>query len=198
MLYRNIFEMYINGEKNKYKKWIKKQDRPTWDEYFLNIADVVSTRSIDANTKYGCVLVDENNHIVGTGYNSFPRGFPDNKLPNFRTKPNEPDCPKYKKILHSEVNALSNITTKNYSKLTCYLTGVPCVNCLDLLYQNRVTRIVCSRKYSWANEDMEEFIEHFYWMSPLSLETLDERLVFDSLRDFTGVKKLEWVKKRNQ
>ena len=43
--------------------------RPSWDEYFLAIAEEVSRRSPDPNTKHGCVLVDEGNRVLSTGYN---------------------------------------------------------------------------------------------------------------------------------
>ena len=49
-----------------------------WDEYFLKIAEVVKLKSKDKNTQIGVVLVGNNNEIISTGYNSFPRGINDN------------------------------------------------------------------------------------------------------------------------
>ncbi|MFN7337838.1 MAG: cell division protein DedD, partial [bacterium] len=43
--------------------------RPSWDEYFLSIAEMVSRRSPDPNTKHGCVIVDSGKRILSTGYN---------------------------------------------------------------------------------------------------------------------------------
>lgn len=42
--------------------------RPDWPKYFMNIAEVVATRSEDPKTRVGSVLV-KNNRIVSTGYN---------------------------------------------------------------------------------------------------------------------------------
>lgn len=43
--------------------------RPTWQEYFLTIADAVSARADCTRRKVGCVIVDEDHRILATGYN---------------------------------------------------------------------------------------------------------------------------------
>jgi hypothetical protein len=45
-----------------------------WDEYFIQIAEVVKLKSKDIHTHIGVVIVGHNHEIVSTGYNSFPRG----------------------------------------------------------------------------------------------------------------------------
>lgn len=177
--------MFVSDE-----KFIKPVTRPSWDEYFLSLVKPIASRSCDANTKHGCVLVDENNHIVGTGYNSFPRWFNDDILPNFRPE-GESDSPKYKFMVHSEVNAISNLTTKSYKKLTCYLTGIPCVQCLTFLHQNKVDRIVILDKYGWSkSEEESEYWHTIYYESGIKLETLDEYYqVFELGRWFNWIKK---------
>lgn len=42
-----------------------------WDQYFLDIAVEVATRSKDPNTQVGAVITDVNNGIISTGYNGF-------------------------------------------------------------------------------------------------------------------------------
>ncbi|MHC4992639.1 MAG: hypothetical protein ACYTGC_16840 [Planctomycetota bacterium] len=42
-------------------------ERPTWDQYFLALAEQVSTRSPDPNTKHGCVLVAPDRRVISTG-----------------------------------------------------------------------------------------------------------------------------------
>ena len=44
-------------------------NRPSFDEYFLNIAKVVSTRGTCIRRKVGSVAIDHNNYILSTGYN---------------------------------------------------------------------------------------------------------------------------------
>ena len=119
---------------------------PSWDEYFLAIAKQVSTRSKDSQTKHGCVLVDYQNHIVGTGYNSFPAYLPDHELPNTRPA-------KYPWMIHSEKNAIYNKVGK---AATAYCTGPPCFDCLIALYQVGVRRIVVGGEYCWNGRDKEE------------------------------------------
>jgi dCMP deaminase len=49
--------------------------RDTWDDYFLNIADVVRTRSTCLRRQWGAVAVDKKHSIVATGYNGVPSGY---------------------------------------------------------------------------------------------------------------------------
>jgi len=54
--------------------------RPSWENYFLGLAKVVSQRSHDIHTQHGCVITDKSNRILGMGYNGFARGLDDSKL----------------------------------------------------------------------------------------------------------------------
>jgi deoxycytidylate deaminase len=45
------------------------EQRPSWDEYFLALAEQISRRSPDPSTRHGCVLVDADNRVISTGYN---------------------------------------------------------------------------------------------------------------------------------
>lgn len=46
--------------------------RPTWDQYFLDIAEVVASRSTCFRRKVGAVIVHDKK-IVSTGYNGAPK-----------------------------------------------------------------------------------------------------------------------------
>ena len=46
----------------------------TWDDYFIQISQLISEKSRDPSTKCGAVIVDPDNQIVSTGFNGFPRG----------------------------------------------------------------------------------------------------------------------------
>jgi dCMP deaminase len=122
----------------------EKPDRISWEDYFLGLADVVSRRSIDGETKHGCLLVDQHNHIIGLGYNSHGRGLPPS-LPRFR-----PD--KYPWMIHSEENAILNCTVLPWmipGGLTAYITGHPCFRCAYLLRQASIKRVVFSGTKRW-------------------------------------------------
>ena len=75
---------------------------PGWDQYYLQICQVVAGRSKDPNTQIGCVVVGPNHEIRSTGYNSFPRGIRDD-VPERLVRP-----AKYLWIEHAERNAICN------------------------------------------------------------------------------------------
>lgn len=117
--------------------------RPTWDEYFLGLTFVIRKRSHDAETKHGCVIVDNNHHILGTGYNGFPRGMNDSTLPNTRPA-------KYPWMIHSEINAISNCIIKPINAIA-YISGIPCENCVIQLWQNGVETVKYINRYGYTN-----------------------------------------------
>jgi deoxycytidylate deaminase len=48
--------------------------RPSWDEYFMEITNIVKKRSNCIKRKVGCIIVDERDKIIlSTGYNGSPR-----------------------------------------------------------------------------------------------------------------------------
>lgn len=113
-------------------------DIPDWDTYFMGITILTSMRSKDVHTKHGCVLVDSNKHIVGTGFNSYAKGLEDNRLPNTRPLKN-----KIRSLLqHAESNAIKNATIHNLSCCIAYVTGFPCISCLTELYQKDIRALV--------------------------------------------------------
>jgi dCMP deaminase len=117
------------------KKSQQHEDILDWHQYFLNIAEQVALRSKDAQTKVGAVLVDRNHYIISTGYNSFPRGLPDQYLPNLR-----PD--KYIWIKHAEKNCILNCQRRPKSGAILYLTGFPCFQCLTDLWSFNISKII--------------------------------------------------------
>ena len=112
-------------------------DRPTWDSYFMSIAYVVANRSIDPSTKHGCVIVDKNNTILGTGYNSPPRGMDDKYIPLTRPE-------KYDWIVHAEEAAIVNSasTGTKTAGSTIYITGLPCHSCSRMIVNAGCKRVV--------------------------------------------------------
>lgn len=127
---------------------IGKFSRPSWTDYFLSMAKLASTRSSDAETKHGCVIVDEHNRIIGVGYNSFPANMPDDSLPNMRPH-------KYKWMVHAERNALANCIIRP-ENCTAYITGPPCLDCAKALYQEGIKHFVCIDGHSTHLMDEED------------------------------------------
>lgn len=128
----------------------KPVSRPSWDEYFLNIAEVVSKRSHDGETQVGVVVVDENKRILATGYNGFPPGCDDKKLPNLR-----PD--KYPFMVHAEINAIA-ASRQDLRNSTLYCTYSPCRDCAKAIITAGIKRVIF--KSAYKNEDYE-FVMNF-------------------------------------
>ena len=71
-----------------------------WDSYFLNLVHLLATRSKDQNTHIGAVVVNRDNIVKATGYNSFPRGIRDDVPERQQTEK------KYAFFEHDERNAI--------------------------------------------------------------------------------------------
>ena len=71
-----------------------------WDRRFLELARLVSTWSKDPSTGVGAVLVNDQKHVVGMGYNGFAAGVIDSPE-RYNDRPT-----KYKMVVHAEQNAI--------------------------------------------------------------------------------------------
>lgn len=118
----------------------QQKSRPTWDDMYMEIAEVVAKRSKDPHTKVGAVIVKDN-HILGIGYNAEPRGF----SYDFNWNSSE----KYDYVIHAELNAIANSTFFGNSIVgsTIYLTLSPCHECMKLLIQYGIETIYYKEKY---------------------------------------------------
>lgn len=124
------------------------ESRPTWDEYFLSIAEQVSRRSPDPSTKHGCVLVDSDNRVISTGYNGPVSGLPNEMVPLTRPE-------KYDWFIHAEDNAVA-FARCDLRGSTAYVTGPPCAACLRRLLQVGVRRIVYGERQSACISETEK------------------------------------------
>lgn len=113
--------------------------RPNWTNYFLGLAKVVSQRSHDIHTQHGCVITDQQNRILGVGYNGFPKGMDDNVLP--KTRPE-----KYDWMIHAERNALSNCVIRPDGGIA-YVTGQCCNDCVMALWQEGIVEIIMAKSH---------------------------------------------------
>lgn len=128
----------------------KQRIRPTWDSYFLDIAEAVSRRSHDAETQVGALVVDENKRVLATGYNGFPPGADDTALPNMR-----PD--KYPFMVHAEINAIAS-SRQDLRNSTLYVTCNPCRECAKAIITAGIRSVVYRIEY--PNDD-KSFILDF-------------------------------------
>lgn len=111
----------------------------SWDEYFMGVALLSSYRSKDPNTKVGACIVDQDNKIVGVGYNGFPIGCSDDELPWDR----DGDFldTKYPYVCHAELNAILN-SIKNLKGCRLYVALFPCNECAKAIIQSGIREII--------------------------------------------------------
>jgi dCMP deaminase len=119
---------------------ISQPERPTWDEYFLQLAEQVSTRSPDPSTKHGCVIVSPDRRVISTGYNGPVAGLDNAMVPLERPA-------KYNWFIHAEDNAVA-FARSDLRGCIAYVTGAPCAACFRRLLQVGVRRIVYGSRAS--------------------------------------------------
>ncbi len=103
-----------------------KNKRPSWDEYFMKIAEVVSTRATCLRRKYGAIIVDDKK-IISTGYNGSPKGMKNCIDLGYceREKQNVPSGERYElcEAVHAEQNAMINGNPERMKQATIYVAG---------------------------------------------------------------------------
>jgi dCMP deaminase len=132
--------------KQKTKKAQKRKDYLSWDETFMLMTDLIAVRSKDPSTQVGACIVNDDNVVVGLGYNGFPRGCSDDKLPWAREGKTVDS--KYAYVVHAEANALLNANA-DVEGCRIYTNLYPCNECAKLLIQKGIKEIIyCSDKYA--------------------------------------------------
>ncbi len=142
--------------------------RPNWDEYFMLIAKIVSTRSTCNSRPTGAVIVRDR-QILSTGYNGAVPGAPHcidepdiaGKPYCFRRAINAPESDKYNycRSSHAEANAVSRAARLGISlnQSTLYVTLAPCYICLKLLAGAGVKKIYYEYDYRSTDKQRDEF-----------------------------------------
>lgn len=124
-----------------------------WTEYFLGLAEQVKLKSKDLSTQIGAVIVGQDNEVLSTGYNSFPRGMDDSK----EERQERPE--KYFWFEHAERNAIYNAARIGVSlkNSTIYLTsGLPCMDCARGIVNSGVKVVWCKRVCTTKNKEKWE------------------------------------------
>lgn len=116
-----------------------RNDHLSWDEYFMGIALLSSYRSKDPSTKVGACIVDEDNKIVGVGYNGFPIGCKDEALPWERQ--GQFLETKYPYVCHAELNAILNSTVP-LKNCRIYVALFPCNECAKAIIQSGIRQVL--------------------------------------------------------
>ena len=112
----------------------------TWDQYFMGVAKLSAYRSKDPNTQVGACIVNNDNRIVGVGYNGLPRGCEDDKFP-WSVREGALYDTKYPYVVHAELNAILNSTQK-LQGCRIYVSLFPCHECTKAIIQSGIKEIV--------------------------------------------------------
>lgn len=118
--------------------------RPTWDQLYMTMCYLVGMRSRDEHTHVGSVVVDSDNVLVSTGYNSLSRGIePDMEEKRLSREGGE----KYFWIEHAERNAIYNAARRGTIMKGCriYVPWLPCADCARAIIQCGISKVIVHR-----------------------------------------------------
>jgi dCMP deaminase len=125
--------------------------RPSWDEYFMDVAGLVARRSTCLRRNVGAILVKDK-RILATGYNGAPAGLKHClDIGCLRQKLNIPSGERHElcRALHAEQNALIQASLYGISVKgsTLYATCQPCVICAKMLINAGIREIIITDGY---------------------------------------------------
>ncbi len=162
------------GEKANYR-------RPSWDDYFMEVAHAISKRATCDRGRSGCVIARDKQLIV-SGYVGSPVGFAHcDEVGHQMKKVTHEDgevTEHCTRTVHAEQNAVCQAARRGISiaGATIYTRMTPCRTCAMLLINCGIKRVVCERKYHRGGESESMF------------ETAGVELVFkfDEVQEYPG------------
>ena len=127
---------YIEQIKKLTSSW---KERINWDEYFMSLSLLISSRSACERLHVGCVLVKDT-RVISVGYNGF--------LPKTPHKSIVRDGHEQATV-HAEQNAISDCAKRGISceNATAYITHYPCINCAKILASSGIKEIKYHEDY---------------------------------------------------
>lgn len=120
-------------------------ERPDWNNYFLDIARAVGQRGDCIRCRVGAVLVGQDHRIRSTGYNgSYPGGPSCSRGECPRCASEVPSGSDYEDCIevHAEANALLYASWEDCQGATIYVTRKPCKDCSKLIRAAGVVKVV--------------------------------------------------------
>ena len=146
----------VNGDQEK--------RRPSWDDYFLELANAASSRATCDRGKSGCVIVRDK-QVLATGYVGSPAGLPHcddvGHLMKKVIQENGEISEHCLRTVHAEQNAICQAAKRGISieGATIYQRMTPCRTCAMMLINCGIKRVVCERKYQLAEESEQLLAE---------------------------------------
>ncbi len=151
--------------------------RPTWDEYFMDLARTVGTRGTCNRGRSGCIIVKDK-RVMTTGYVGSPPGLAHcDEIGHWFKKTIHEDGSISQhciRTVHAEANAIAQAAKHgiNIDGGTLYCKMEPCLDCTKLLISAGIKRIVCEQRYHAAKESREMLEE-----AGVKVEVLNDSVV---------------------
>ncbi len=139
-----------------------KRLRPSWDEYFIQLADTVANRATCDRGRSGCVITKDKQILV-TGYVGSPRGLEhcDDVGHLFKKVIHEDGSMTQHcvRTVHAEQNAITQAARRGIALegATLYCRMTPCRTCAMLIINCGIERVVCEKKYHAGAESEAMF-----------------------------------------
>lgn len=115
------------------------EDRPSWDEVWMDTARLIARRSCDPRYRVGAIVVTaDNTQVLSVGYNG-----------NYKGGPNEVESaiPGESGMLHAEINALLKLDYNNPKRKVMYVTLSPCRMCCKAIVNAGISEVVYDKEY---------------------------------------------------
>ena len=146
--------------------------RPSWDEYFMTLANEVATRTTCMRRAVGAVIVKDR-RILATGYNGVPTGMRHcAETGCLRQQLGVPSGQRHEicRGLHAEQNAIIQAAKLGVSiqDATLYCTHQPCVICAKMIVNSGISRVVYREGYP------DEFARQMLLEGGVKLEKYEE------------------------
>ena len=141
-----------------------KHIRPSWDDYFMEVANTIAKRATCDRGRSGCVIARDKQLLV-TGYVGSPRGLPhcDDVGHQMKKVIHEDGSITQHcvRTVHAEQNAICQAAKSGISinGATLYCRMTPCRTCAMLIINCCIKRVVCERKYHAGAESEQMFKE---------------------------------------
>ncbi len=136
--------------------------RPSWDEYFIEIAHTVASRSTCDRGRTGCVIARDK-QILTTGYAGSPPGFPhcDDVGHQMKSIAHEDGTVTQHctRTTHAEQNAIAQAAKLGIALngAAIYAKMTPCATCARLIVTAGIKSVVCEKRYHADQEAMQIF-----------------------------------------
>jgi len=108
--------------------------RINWNEYFMSLALLISSRSPSMKLKVGAIIVKDN-RVISSGYNGYPSGCQHISIHRDNHEIN---------TIHAEQNAISDAARRGVAvqNSTIYITHYPCINCCKYIISSGINNII--------------------------------------------------------